>query len=295
MAATSKEAVKRNPGDHRGGRVTSRRAAMSAILKGIIGCNRRLSGAIEPFLPQAREDIFLLYERKVGERMRTPGIKVIADVGGGKACPFASYRDAGSGARIIAVDWSEEEMRENRDVDEKIVADITRGLPFPDGSVDMITSRSVLEHLLDIEAFVAESRRALREGGYFVHLFPCRFAPFALINRLLPDRIARGLLFSLIPEARAKGGFPALYRDCYYSAMQRILKENGFEIEELIASYYQSPYFGFFLPLYILSAAYEMLVRALGARDLCAYLLVVARKSACRESGASRAGKRSDP
>lgn len=262
---------------------------MPAIFERFIDLNRRLSGGVEPFLPQARENIFLLYEEKVGERVLRADGQVVVDVGGGKSCPFAHFRREGSRTRIVAVDCSEEELRENEDVDEKVVADVTRGLPFPDASVDMIVSRSVLEHLRDVRSFVAEARRALKEGGYFIHLFPCRFAPFAMINRALPHAVSRRLLYSLVPETKGIGGFPAVYRDCYYSATRRVLEDNGFEIEDIITSYYQSPYFAFFLPFYLLSAAYELAVQTLGAKNLCAYLLVVAKKSGSAEDKAPRA------
>lgn len=252
---------------------------MKGLLARFLECNRALSGKVEAFLPQARENIFLLYEEKVGERVLAAEGQVIVDVGGGKTCPFAHFRKPGSQTRIVAVDCAEEELRDNTDVDEKVVADVTEGLPFPDASVDMVVSRSVLEHLERVEAFVIEARRVLKDGGSFIHLFPCRYAPFAIINRALPDRLSRRLLYSLIPETKGIGGFPAKYRECYYSAMEHVLAENGFAIEEMITSYYQSPYFAFFFPLYLLSAGYEMLLRALDAKDLCAYLLVVARKA----------------
>ena len=53
-------------------------------------------------------------------------------------------------------------------------------------------------------------------------------------------------------------------------------------------SYYQSRYFGFFVPLYLMSALYEALIRALGIRDLSAYLLIVARKRDMLESCGSK-------
>ena len=43
-------------------------------------------------------------------------------------------------------------------------------------------------------------------------------------------------------------------------------------------SYYQSEYFDFFVPFFLLSALYELIVRALGLRDLGAVALVVARR-----------------
>jgi methyltransferase family protein len=44
---------------------------------------------------------------------------------------------------IIALDLSEGELRRNRQLADKIVADVAaHGFPFRDGSVDLVTSRS---------------------------------------------------------------------------------------------------------------------------------------------------------
>lgn len=57
-----------------------------------------------------------------------------------------------------------------------IVADITK-LPFKTGSVDIVASRSLLEHIHPIEAAIAEIRRSTAGGGINVHLIPFLF-PF---------------------------------------------------------------------------------------------------------------------
>jgi SAM-dependent methyltransferase len=204
--------------------------------------------------------------------------QLVVDVGGGKSCPFAKYRRPGFGTRIVAVDVSADEIEENRDVDETRTADIMQELPFEAGEVDMIVSRSVLEHLVDLEAFVANSARVLKPGGYFIHLFPGRFAPFAIINRMFPQRLSRRILFFLHPQTVGICGFPAFYDRCSYSALARLVESRGFEIEEQRMSYYQSRYFDFFFPLYLLSVGYELLARASGLSDLSAYVLIVARK-----------------
>ncbi len=49
-------------------------------------------------------------------------------------------------------------------------------------------------------------------------------------------------------------------------------------------SYYQSQYFDFFVPLYLVSALYEALIQALGVKNLCAYLLIVARKKGAAQT-----------
>jgi ubiquinone/menaquinone biosynthesis C-methylase UbiE len=106
--------------------------------------NRSVYKRISRRPPQARVSIFALYEETVDRLMAPMRGATVADVGGGKSCPFARYRRPGSGTRIVAVDISDEEMRHNRDVDEKRAANILKELPFEDGEADMVVSRSVL-------------------------------------------------------------------------------------------------------------------------------------------------------
>ena len=46
------------------------------------------------------------------------------------------------------------------------------GLPFADGELDVVFSKSVLEHLHDLSGVLAECRRVLRPGGRMIHLVP---------------------------------------------------------------------------------------------------------------------------
>jgi ubiquinone/menaquinone biosynthesis C-methylase UbiE len=204
--------------------------------------------------------------------------QLVVDVGGGRSCSFAALRRACSGTRIIAVDISEEEIRYNRDVDERRIGDVVNDLPFGDAEVDMIVSSSVLEHLKDLEAFVRTTARVLKPGGRTIHLLPSRYAPYALINRALPSRLSKRILYFLQPQVEGVCGFPAKYDRCYYSALVALFKSHGFEIEEVRLRYYQSRYFDFFVPAYLASVTYELFARATGARNLAAYLLIVARK-----------------
>ncbi len=248
------------------------------VLGTFLKMNRNLSRRVEPYLPQAKTNIWSLYEAVVARYMNLRPRQVVVDVGGGKSCLFAKHKDPAMKAKIIAVDISEEELRENHDADEKRVADITQGLPFEAGEADLLVSRSVLEHLKSLEAFVSHTKRPLKEGGYLVHVFPSKFAPFALINQALPKRFSKSLLYFLMPESKRNCGFPAFYDNCYYSAIKALLDKHGFEVVKTHLSYYQSPYFSFFFPLYVVSALYELLIYAFGAKNLCAYVLVVARK-----------------
>jgi SAM-dependent methyltransferase len=245
-------------------------------LRAFTGWNRHASRALG--MPHVL-DFHTEYERLARAALRTTAPRVVVDVGGGRRCPYADARLPGT--RIVAVDVSAEELRGNVDADEVRVADATDRLPFDDAAADLITSRSVLEHLPDLGAFFAEAARVLRPGGEMIHTFPCRFAPFALLNRALPRAVSRRALDAFLPDdAAGFHGFPAVYDRCYPSAVERLLAAAGFAVGELRVSYYQSEYFAFFVPAYLVSCAYELSVRALGARDLCAYMLLRARKLA---------------
>jgi ubiquinone/menaquinone biosynthesis C-methylase UbiE len=254
---------------------------MGAALKNgvhrFVHLNRSLSAKLTERFPHTRVDVQRLYEQRVAELINSrPGLTVV-DVGGGKQCHFARYRRPELGTRIVAVDVDPAEMADNLDVDEKRVAD-AKSLPFADGEVDMLVSRSVLEHVKDVGAFVHEASRVVKPGGYTVHVFPSRFAPFSIANQLLPRRVSRRLLHTFMPGSEGILGFPAYYDHCYYGGMTSLLAEAGFEVVEARVSYSESDYFAFLLPLYLVDLLWDALVHRLGARNLAATVLVVGRK-----------------
>lgn len=252
-------------------------------MRTVVDWNRRACWALTPHLPQARTDLEYLnrlYEQRLEEAMRKETPLVVVDAGAGKESRFVRRRDPGSAARVVGLDVSEDELALNGDVDEKLVVDAAAGLPFEDGSVDILTSNALLEHLPDVEAFVAHSARVLRPGGRWLHLFTSKFAPFAIVNQLLPPAVAGRILDVLFPQQREDGtiGFRGHYDRCYASALRELLEAHGFDVVAIHPSYSQSYYFNFLVPLFLLSATYEEVVARLGATNLAAYLLVDALK-----------------
>src|SRR5262249_23053467 len=156
--------------------------------------NKRVCRVVEQSLPQAQQDIHAVYVSRVAAYLATlPAGATVVDVGGGRKCDFARDRSPQSGIKLIAVDISPEELEHNKDVDETRVVDVMTGLPFVDGEADLIVSRSVLEHLGNSEAFIANSARTLKPGGHCVHVFPSKYAPFSLLNQLLPNSVSKWL------------------------------------------------------------------------------------------------------
>jgi ubiquinone/menaquinone biosynthesis C-methylase UbiE len=263
-------------------------------LRAFISINKTICKAIEGRLPQRRLDLPRTFDEVVATQMtRLRDGAVVVDVGSGKECLFARHRPRDRTVRIIGVDASDEELIDNDDVDEKRVADITESLPFDRAAVDLLASRSVLEHLSSTERFIAESARVVKPGGYSIHLCASRFAPFAVLNRFLPSRISQRLLDTFHPECRGRLGFRTYYDRTYASGLREMLERNGFDLVDLKVSYYQSGYYNFFVPLYVLSALYELVLYIIRVDDLAAKLMVVGRKRVTPLSGtaASNAAK----
>jgi ubiquinone/menaquinone biosynthesis C-methylase UbiE len=249
---------------------------MSSFLHSFVETNRWLCARVGTHLPQAETRIFAAYEETVSHYVNRKPNQIVVDVGGGARCGFA--RRCISSARIIAADLSPAELAHNRDASERVACDASRSMPFADASVDMVVSHCVIEHLKDVEGFLSETRRVLKPEGLSIHLFPAKHAPFSLINRLLPHRWSRALLFRLQPSQKSVGGFRAYYQYCSPRPFERLLRKHGFESQQTALSYFQSDYFNFFVPLFLASSAFELAAWAFDLRPLCAFVLSVAHK-----------------
>jgi SAM-dependent methyltransferase len=256
------------------------------MLRRFIDANKSACDWVEDRLPRTfTRSLHALHEKATARLLNQAEGGVVMDVGGGHLCPFAARREPGRGIRILALDISETQLRHNEVVDWKLVGDACRPLPLKDGTLDLVVSRSVLEHLPDTAAFVAEAARVTRSGGAGVHVFPARWAPFAVINRMIPDRVAKAALHYLFPQWKSECGFPAYYRHCTADDMAALMRSHGLEIEEMAVRYYQSIYFKFFLPLYLASLAYDLAVWALDLRPLACQVLMVVRKGQPAQHG----------
>jgi ubiquinone/menaquinone biosynthesis C-methylase UbiE len=244
--------------------------------------NRRATEAIETRLPVLfRRHLHTLYKYEVASRLNRRRGQVVVDIGCGRECPFLPFVHEPDAHLIIGLDCSSHELRLNPDLGLKVVADAAAAaFPIREASVDLVVSRSVVEHLSDNDAFLANCARVLRPGGALVHTFACKFAPFAVINQLLPNAWARRLLAWFHPHWTEECGFPAHYNNCYFSAVRRLLERHGFHNTRFSFRFYQSIYFNFSLPLYVPMLLYDLVVWRLGARNLACAILVTADRTA---------------
>jgi SAM-dependent methyltransferase len=252
---------------------------MKSLFSSFMEANRRACQRLEALLPAGfRVNLHRRYEAIVSTQINMTPNPVVVDVGAGKHCPYLRFISRDLDPYVIGIDNSEYEIRQNRDISASLVSDVTASLPFANNSVDIITSRSVLEHLKDTSAFFGQCHEVLVDGGIMIHSCPCRFSPFSLINQLLPNAFAKSLIRIFHPAWANECGFLAYYDNCWESRLSAVLNRHGFEIVGQEFRYYQAIYFDFFLPAYALMLAYDLLIYALGIKNLACQMIMVARK-----------------
>jgi SAM-dependent methyltransferase len=238
---------------------------------GFLSWNRATSRRIYSTVPWAKRDPLSVYCATLAEHLKTSRPKNVVEIGPGKQSIFESFDNWGG--RLIRIDISVDQLGSHGN---RVVA-YAESLPIADNSVDLVASQSVLEHLADVAGFLRETHRILKPGGMTIHLCPSKFSIFAMLNQLLPVRVTKILLHALKEGSDGICGFPARYDQCYASAMKNALRHADLSPVALEASFCQSSYFEFFLPLFLASVAYESMVRKIH-EDLAGYLFFVAQK-----------------
>ncbi len=202
----------------------------------------------------------------------------MVDVGGGRHCSFVDQLDADRDFHLVAVDLSPDELLVNTSADETRVGDVAERLPFADGEVDLVVSRTVLEHVTSVDTAAREMARVLRRGGRSIHLVPCRYALFAIAARLIPFSISKRLVHKLLPESQGIVEFDVVYDKGHPAALERAFLSAGFTQVNVECTWDQSGYFHPFFPVFVLVLAYQRVVKALRLRVLASYVVIRAER-----------------
>jgi SAM-dependent methyltransferase len=249
-------------------------------LRSVIDANVRLSRASEKrWRLQTDKTLWARFEQEAEDSIRgLPDGAVALDVGGGRRCVYARSVDPPGRVRLIAVDISAAELAENRDVAETCLADIAGDLPIESGSVDLVLSRALLEHVADVPAAIRNMARVLKPEGTALHLVPCRYSLYGMAARLLPFGPLLKLTHFVMPWTRGHVEFPVVYDHCYPRALEHEFRSAGFRHVEVWITWAQPGYFEAVYPLFLLHAIYEWTVRRLGLRQLAAFAVVRATR-----------------
>jgi SAM-dependent methyltransferase len=135
---------------------------------------------------------------------------------------------------------------------------------LPDQSVDLVVSRSVLEHLSMPEDVFRELHRVLRPGGRFVFLTPNRWDYASLAALAIPNSLHPKLV-RLLTDRKECDTFPTFYRANTTRAIHRLAGQCGFEVESIMHLNQYPDYFRKIPPLFLVGVAYERVTSAWNA------------------------------
>lgn len=145
--------------------------------------------------------------------------ELVLDAGSGTG--NLAVRIAESGGRVIALDYCPEALDRHRNKDGRgnlILADLSRGLPFTDGSFDKIASTNALYALSadDQRATVREFHRVLKSGGKIVLANPRKGqrAPSMVLNVIADNVRGDGLCITV---KKMLALLPDMIRMAYYN------------------------------------------------------------------------------
>lgn len=135
-------------------------------------------------------------------------------------------------------------------------------LPFADNSFDLAFSIYVLEHIAKPATLAAELRRVLKPGGLFLSLTPSRFHYVSLIASCTPT-----WFHQWVNERRGRKSadtFPTQYKLNSRGQVRKHFVDREFVLEEFETFEVQPNYLTFSTPTFLLGAAYERTVNAIG-------------------------------
>ena len=215
---------------------------------------------------------YSLFERRVDGLLKPSD--VLMDAGCGRTAPVLR-KYIGRAARLIGV-----EVVDFVGVPagiETYNANLAH-LPLADGSVDLIMSRSVFEHLSDPLSVYKEFARILRPGGQVIFLTANMWDYGTLVARTIPNRFhARIVKYT---EGREEDDtFPTEYKTNTRKTVENLATASGLEIDYFEYLNQYPNYLMFNGALFLVGVCFERLTSRFEAlRFLRGWIMVTLRK-----------------
>lgn len=213
-----------------------------------------------------------VFEREIAGLLRPE--HTLLDAGCGSTAPvLGKYR--GKAKRLIGVDMVD---FDGNTADLELHRGDLASIPVATDSVDLIISRSVMEHVSDPLRVYREMNRVLRPGGRVVFLTPNLWDYGSIIARLVPNQWHPWIVSHT--EGRAEEDvFPVVYRTNTRGAVERWTRESGFRVTSFRYLGQYPSYFMFNGVLFFLATGYEKLLSRFDAlRGLRGWILVTLSK-----------------
>jgi 2-polyprenyl-3-methyl-5-hydroxy-6-metoxy-1,4-benzoquinol methylase len=249
------------------------------VIRTVLDANTRASDALRmPLVRRGwRRCALTDFSQRIVPSLLAPGMTVL-DAGGGKWPRINADTKRELRLTVTGLDLSADELRAAPAgaYDDLVVGDVATAKLAAE-RYDLVVSQTLLEHVRDVETTIRNMAAALRPGGVMAHVLPSGRAPFALLNRMLGNRLGKRLLYLAFPGASKEAGFEAFYDRSTPAALKRVCEQAGL-VDVEITPYYATDYFRICTPLYALELARQQTLAALGATSLCELFAITAKK-----------------
>ena len=148
-------------------------------------------------------------------------------------------------------------------------------IPFENEQFDIVVIRSVLEHVDDPARTFAELARVTKPGGRVLLNLPNKWDYVSVLARAA-GRYKSSILKNLVMTGWED--FPVRYRCNTRRSFTRCAHGAGFAVEQFLPLPSQPSYLSFFVPFYMMGAAYQFLVGFFGFDALQPSFVVILRR-----------------
>jgi len=198
----------------------------------------------------------------------------VLDLGAGAGI-VAQMNFKGAVKKVSGIDPDKRVMR-NPFLDNAVIGYGESMPQFESGSIDVVISDNVLEHIGNPGDLFKEIHRVLKPGGYFISKSPNKYYYVAAISKFTPYFIHK-----IINKKRGRkyeDTFPTHYKLNTKKAQLKHALNAGFKVVEFFSVEGRPEYLRHFGPVYLLGVAYERLVNKLNLNFLKAVNISVFRK-----------------
>lgn len=194
-----------------------------------------------------------IFRQRILAHLRNDSL--VLDLGAGAGI-VAQMNFRGLARRVCGVDV-DPRVETNPLLDEGRIAD-AGGIPYPDGTFDLVFADNVVEHLAEPSQVFTEVRRVLRRGGVFLFKTPNRAHYMPTLARLTPHRFHQYV--NRLRGRKAQDTFPTLYRANSVNSVRRVAATCGFDAERIDRIEGRPEYLRMSGPTYLLGTCYERVV-----------------------------------
>jgi SAM-dependent methyltransferase len=201
-----------------------------------------------------------------------PGIRIL-DVGAG-ARPTVAVEDRPADCTYVGFDVAADELLKAPpgSYDHVVVGDVCRLRNDLLGRFDLVVSWLAMEHVKPVPTALLNLSRYQTPGGRFLAYLSGTFSVHALLNRVVPAKVAKVAMRQLLGR-EPDTVFQAHYDRCWYTALANIAREAWSEAE-VVPLFTGGWYFRFSPRIRAPFLAYEEWAYSGGHRNLAAYYLI---------------------